>query len=180
MLRPVAPAGPPGGPRIGLGVFLHGEGPAARFGHGGWDEGFVCELVAYPTGGGAAVMTNAEPRGPLIQEVLRGLAAERAWPGFLREPPAAVPVDPAEITRRVGVYETESGARLRVLTDGAGLALHAPPQDPLRLQARSASSFAAEEVDADVTFTDAGLVLRQDGVDQPARRVAADPTAPGV
>ena len=46
---------------IGLGPFVGGEGSSRRFGHGGGNEGFKCQLVAYTeTGQGAAIMTNSD------------------------------------------------------------------------------------------------------------------------
>jgi len=47
------------------------------------------------------------------------------------------------------------------------------PQDAIALRALSATAFAADEVDADVTFDDEGLVLRQEGGDERARRLPA-------
>jgi CubicO group peptidase (beta-lactamase class C family) len=182
MLTPTAPTtGPFGGPSMGLGLFLHGDGAASSFGHGGGDEGFVCRLHAYRDRGlGAVVMTNSDREHPLIDEVLRGLAVEHGWPGYLPETPAAAQVEPAAIDRHVGVYELRPGVQLRIAWSGDGLALHAPGQDAIGLRALSATAFAAEAVDADVTFDQDGLVLRQDGSDRPARRLLADrPSPPG-
>jgi hypothetical protein len=173
MLSPVAPtAGPYGGPSIGLGLFLRGEGTARAFLHGGGDEGFICRLHAYrDLGLGAVVMTNSDREYPLIDEVMRGLAAEHGWPGYLPEAPAAAAVDSDAVDRHVGVYELRPGLRLEVERAGDGLALRAPGQDPIVLRALSATAFAADAVDADVTFDGEGLVLRQEGGDERARRL---------
>ncbi len=48
----------------GLGVFLSGEGESLSFGHGGANEGFRCDLFAFPGKGiGAAIMTNSDAGG---------------------------------------------------------------------------------------------------------------------
>jgi CubicO group peptidase (beta-lactamase class C family) len=173
MLEPVAPTtGPFGGPRMGLGLFLRGDGAARTFGHGGGDEGFVCRLHAYrDLGLGAVVMTNSDREHPLIEEIMRGLAAEHGWPGYLPEAAAAAPVEPSQLDRHLGVYELRPGLRLEIERAGAGLALRAPGQDAIGLRALSATAFAAEAVDAEVTFDDDGLVLRQEGGDERAQRL---------
>ena len=44
----------------GLGFFCSGEGDAAVFEHGGWDEGFIADLTLYRSSGkGAVVMINS-------------------------------------------------------------------------------------------------------------------------
>lgn len=80
MLTP-APLPTPFGSRWGLGFEIHGEGDSACFGHGGGNEGYVAQLIAYAhTGQGAAVMTNGANGGALIAEILGSLATARRWP----------------------------------------------------------------------------------------------------
>ena len=58
--------------QIGIGFFLEGKEPAARFGHEGWDEGFVARVTFHKTvGKGAVVMVNSNEGAPLIEEILR-------------------------------------------------------------------------------------------------------------
>jgi CubicO group peptidase (beta-lactamase class C family) len=67
----------------GLGLSLQGSGRAARFGHGGSNEGFRCEMVAYvETGQGAVVMTNGDRGARLGQEILRAIAREYGWADY--------------------------------------------------------------------------------------------------
>jgi len=67
----------------GLGVRLRDEGRTLYFLHGGGMPGFVALFVAFPeTGHGAAVALNAGAY-PLLGAVLRAVAAEYDWPGYL-------------------------------------------------------------------------------------------------
>jgi CubicO group peptidase (beta-lactamase class C family) len=71
---------------VGLGFFLHGRGSEMYFSHGGANEGFRCEMVAYAdVGSGAAVMTNADSGGFLAHEVLGAIAKVYGWPNFRKE-----------------------------------------------------------------------------------------------
>jgi len=76
------PSPPPGrGERMGLGLFLGGEGRSFNFSHGGSNAGFRAFLVGFPeTGQGAAIMVNGEAGYPLVQELLRAIAREYRWP----------------------------------------------------------------------------------------------------
>jgi CubicO group peptidase (beta-lactamase class C family) len=175
---------------IGLGLFRFRGG--AWFGHGGGDEGFVCQLTAAREGGrAAAVMTNSDRPASLIEEVIRGIAAEYAWPGYLPPPPAPdpAPAPAADAAACAGAYELRPGYRLRVTATGGRLALHPPGQPAMALLPEAALSAAAPggrsdelafslpEVDAEVRFqrtTDGAigsLTLHQNGRSLPAPRV---------
>ena len=61
----------------GLGLSVQGFGRAARFGHGGSNEGFRCQMTAFrEQGRGAVIMTNGERGGWLAAELLRAIAEE--------------------------------------------------------------------------------------------------------
>ena len=62
---------------LSLGLFIQHEGKDFYFGHGGSNEGFRCTFLSYPEKGqGAAIMTNSDNGGYLMQEILRSLSAE--------------------------------------------------------------------------------------------------------
>src|SRR5207245_8320687 len=62
---------------MGLGPFLEGKDQSARFGHGGADEGFLCNLAAYKhRGQGSVVMVNSKRVWPVMRGLKRGLAQE--------------------------------------------------------------------------------------------------------
>jgi CubicO group peptidase (beta-lactamase class C family) len=66
----------------GLGPGVGGSADRPYFQHGGVDEGFVSDLVAYDHGDGAVIMTNAMGGGRLAEELLRTIARQYHWPDF--------------------------------------------------------------------------------------------------
>lgn len=75
---------PQGGGPVGLGPFLEGEAASKRFSHGGSDEGFICQFVAYvDRGQGAVVMTNSDAGGTIAREVVNAIASVYGWPDYL-------------------------------------------------------------------------------------------------
>jgi CubicO group peptidase (beta-lactamase class C family) len=70
------------------GMNNHGLGPGIsedglRFGHGGANEGFRCEFMAFTEGGnGVVVMTNSDNGGKLAHEIILSIAEGYGWPGF--------------------------------------------------------------------------------------------------
>ena len=67
----------------GLGVRLRGEARGRYFLHGGGMPGFVALFVAFPETGQAAVVAINGGAYPLLGEILRAVAAEYDWPGYL-------------------------------------------------------------------------------------------------
>ncbi len=68
----------------GLGFFLKGEGEALSFSHGGANEGFRCQLIAYPaTGQGVAIMTNSDTGGLLCGEIAKLVGELYLWPKLM-------------------------------------------------------------------------------------------------
>src|SRR5580704_8282101 len=72
----------PGKNHWGLGVGTGGSTKHPYFTHGGANEGFQCNLVAYNKGDGAVIMTNSDNGGQLATEILRTIAYEYKWPDF--------------------------------------------------------------------------------------------------
>jgi CubicO group peptidase (beta-lactamase class C family) len=92
-------------PPTGLGPFLEGSGRGFRFGHGGSNAGFQCDLVYFPeTGQGAAIMTNGDQGGNLIEEIKLSLAAEYGWPDVAAKTIEVVSLDSAALARVTGSY----------------------------------------------------------------------------
>jgi CubicO group peptidase (beta-lactamase class C family) len=84
----------------GLGLGIEGEADSARFGHGGSNEGFRCQLVAFREGGkGAAVMTNSDNGDALAQEILLSIARAYGWPGIEPTRKKLVDVDAETLAR---------------------------------------------------------------------------------
>jgi CubicO group peptidase (beta-lactamase class C family) len=158
---------PQGDEHMGIGFFLEGKDEHRRFGHGGWNEGFLSELKVYQTQGfGAAVMINSNQGQPLLSEIMRAIARSYDWPGY--EEDASQMVDSqANMQDFVGVYRAEQGFTATVREEAGGLVLVSGNQNPIPLQPRSATEFALRVVNGTVTFergedgTVTGLVLQQ-------------------
>lgn len=66
--------------RMGLGFAAEMRGETLYFSHGGGNPGFICYLIMQPDEGyGAAVMTNGDNAGGLVEEVLLSIAREYGW-----------------------------------------------------------------------------------------------------
>lgn len=97
----------PGEP-TGLGTFVEGEGDARHFGHGGRNEGFVCEVVFFPERGqGAAVMVSGDAGAPLVSGLLYAIGAEFSWPNFGPEEVDFEEADDKTMDAAVGKYATD-------------------------------------------------------------------------
>jgi CubicO group peptidase (beta-lactamase class C family) len=108
--------------RYGLGLSIDGTGPAARFGHGGSNEGFKCEMTAFLEGGrGAVVMTNGDKGYGLGMEILRAVAREYGWPALQPVEKTVVRVDPAALAPLAGRYELRPGKILTLALEGGTL-----------------------------------------------------------
>ncbi len=96
----------------GLGVFLTGSGDDLRFGHSGGNEGFGCDLAAFPVKGiGVSIMTNSDAGGALYGEVLRAVAAEYGLPGYGVVEKEIVALKPEILDGLAGTYDVDFGGR---------------------------------------------------------------------
>ncbi len=82
LLTPQSNAGNRGD--IGLGVFIHGTGNQARFGHAGDNTGFNCQWVSLVNGGqGYVIMTNSDEGWRIVDKLEHILAQVYKWPAVL-------------------------------------------------------------------------------------------------
>ncbi|HEX8513664.1 MAG TPA: serine hydrolase domain-containing protein [Allosphingosinicella sp.] len=90
----------------GLGVDLGKPSEPRRFSHTGHTTGYQSMFIMYPdTCQGAAIMTNADEGGWLVQEMMRSIARAYAWPGQKPFPvQAAIPLTEKISLRFVGKY----------------------------------------------------------------------------
>jgi CubicO group peptidase (beta-lactamase class C family) len=70
--------------RQGLGPRVGGATKRVFFAHGGANEGYRCNLVAYTDGDGLVVMTNSDSGGRLANDIMAAVAREYGWPDFQR------------------------------------------------------------------------------------------------
>ena len=116
---------------LGLGPFVS-DGPDARFGHSGGNEGFRCHLLAYRDHGkGAAVMTNSDAGGWLLQRAFAEIADAYSWPGYVAEIVERTPPDAATLNACAGSYRLRDGFELSIAAVGNGLEVAFAGQQPI-------------------------------------------------
>lgn len=162
---------------FGLGIALEGQGQSRRFGHSGDNIGYKCLSTTYIEHGmGAVVLTNADDGLWVIQELVRAIAQEYAWPDYLPKH-LAVMVDPQIYDAYVGVYEIHPNFSCKVSRGEDGLFLEATNQMPIVLQPSSEITFFAQAVNSEIIFTKreggevTGLVLKQERQETLAKKV---------
>jgi len=113
----------------GLGVEVKGEGRDMNFGHGGANEGFRAEMIAWPERRqGVAIMTNSDDGENVMQPLLHAIARSYGWPGYEDKTIKPATVEPGALksfTGRyalgsivVGVREHEGGGSLDLVPPG--------------------------------------------------------------
>jgi hypothetical protein len=161
---------------IGIGFFLDGQGASARFSHSGGNEGFRCLLVAYKERGqGAAVMTNSDLGGYIVEEVMAAIARAYDWPDYPRA--WACPDTPTGDTARfAGDYTLPRGPRLTVQAQAGELRLSVDGQPPLALKSAGGAVFQAPPLEVELEFVEEGgqvvaLLVRQNDREDRASRM---------
>jgi CubicO group peptidase (beta-lactamase class C family) len=104
---------------VGLGLFLQGKAPDVYFGHDGADEGSQALLLIHRDKGyGAAVMANSDRGVSLAREILRGIAREDHWDGYLPEPLSTVKLAAADLAPLAGRYRIDNNDVLTIAVRG--------------------------------------------------------------
>lgn len=168
----------------GLGVFVEGEGQNLRISHSGANEGFQCVLVAYPRlGQGAAIMTNSDMGGPLINEIRFAISRQYGWPRDKPVERTQIKVDPTVFHEYVGRYELAPKFVLTVTREADHLFTQATGQPKVEVFPEGKDEYFLKVVDAQITFVRDSqgriteLILHQGGEDHHAKRLEG--TAPG-
>jgi len=110
----------------GLGPVISGEGETVRFGHDGFNEGFISSMVGYEKfGQGAVVMANSGFSFMLIKEVLDSIARAYQWRKFdlanMQPPDASLPQQevirvPQELIKAsIGQYRLDDEDSFRIV-----------------------------------------------------------------
>jgi CubicO group peptidase (beta-lactamase class C family) len=109
----------------GLGPVISGEGETVRFGHDGFNEGFISSMVGYEkVGQGAVVMANSGFSFMLIKEVLDSIARAYKWQNYgftnMQPPDASLPQQevikvPQELIKAsIGQYRLDDEDTFRI------------------------------------------------------------------
>lgn len=164
----------------GLGPQLGGKPGHRYFTHGGANEGYRCQLVAYNEGDGVVVMTNGDGGGQLAMEIVRSVAHEYGWPDFQPESHTIAKVDSKIFDAYAGRYQSQLGV-FTVTHEGDRLFAELTGQPKVRLYPEGDREFFLTEVEATVMFDvdsqgkATQLTLRQNGNNLPATRIASGP-----
>ena len=164
----------------GLGFALGGAGDSATVGHDGSTAGFAARVLVIPaTGQGIAVMTNGESDA-LIDEIMRAVAREYAWPARPRIEKTVAAVDVSAYVALAGRYRVDLGDRavdFTVIVEGSGdgrrLLIAGPSGQPGELLPLSAQRFFSRDTGNEFTFEAEGNAIARMLIDQQGQRFAA-------
>jgi CubicO group peptidase (beta-lactamase class C family) len=166
----------PGLNHQGLGPATGGSEKHPFFTHGGANEGYRCNLLAYDDGDGVVIMTNGDNGGQLANEIQRTVAHEYGWPDFQPSEHAITPLDPKALGSYPGVYQL-ANATIAITREGDQLFEQLGNQPKFPIFPEGDRKFFLKVVDATISFEldSAGratqLTLHQNGMDQTAQRV---------
>lgn len=158
----------------GLGIEIGGADANPYFTHGGVNEGFQADFVAYEKNGeGAAVMTNSANGIQLADEVLRSVAAEYNWPDWHPTVRTAIKVDEKTLASYVGTYALAPNFDVVVTLENGQLMTQATGQDKFPIYAETETKFfplfpAEIEFAKDEQGKVTALILHQGGRDMRA------------
>lgn len=126
----------------GLGLEIGGADADPYFTHGGVNEGFQADFVAYEKNGeGAAVMTNSANGMQVADEVLRSIAAEYNWPDWHPTVRTAIKVDEKTLATYVGTYALAPNFDVVVTLENGQLMTQATGQPKFPIYAETETKF---------------------------------------
>lgn len=167
-----------GGSRMGLGLFLDGEGEAMRFSHGGSNEGYRAFLVGFPgTGQGAVIMTNGDAGARLARELVRAIALEYGWPDKYHQMLVPLRLSAESLGVHAGAYSwgEEEDDRVVFAVEEAALVARPAGVPPLRLVPVGPGSFFHPETGIRVRFEgDEAVIAPPSSAPRRARRAPAE------
>jgi CubicO group peptidase (beta-lactamase class C family) len=138
---------------VGIGFMINGKENSLRFGHGGWNEGFVSQMTMYKDNGmGAVIMVNSNEGEGILREIERAIAREYGWPEGLTEERKAVKVSTEALDVLIGEYGGETGFKCTITRENDRLFLKPTTQPAIELFAESDTKFFAKVLNAELTF----------------------------
>ena len=175
----LTPRFPTGGPRrhIGIGFFLDDRGGARYFVHGGADEGFEALLIATADGSkGAVLMANTNGSMAMFEEIVRAIAREYEWPGYINVAPPVQRASEELLERAPGRYRLDADRLITIRRAGQTLET-ATMSGPVPLRYLSDGTFARHDRDERYRLTDTGLEVIAGGKTTVAAKTE-DPLTP--
>ncbi len=156
---------------MGVGYFTEGSGENARFGHTGWNEGYVTKFLMYKYRGlGAVIMLNSNEGKELMYEIERAIASVYRWPGyFAQEERKTAAVPPC----LAGVYRTEYGTELSVRHTEDGLSLAVGALENIPLIPLNEKRYQVGGLNSVLVFHPQGDACGRLTLEQSARRIEA-------
>jgi CubicO group peptidase (beta-lactamase class C family) len=134
----------------------HGLGPSVQdrtFGHGGADEGFRAQLIAWKDQPYAVVVMVNSDNGMIIRELLLSIANEYDLPGIDPVVREIAETDPEELQKFAGRYELEAVGVFEVSVEGKQLTFSSVDSDHTEwLYPQSDLEFFGSESGTIVTF----------------------------
>jgi hypothetical protein len=162
----------------GLGVQIGGSVADPYFGHGGVNEGFESEMIAYQHhGDGAVIMTNAQGGTRLAEQIMASIATEYGWPDLKTVAHEEVKVAPEVLKAYEGVYQLQPGVTMTITLDGDQLQSQLTGQGKVAIYPEADGRFFLKVVEAELFFEkDAAgkvvsVVLHQNGQLMPLKRL---------
>lgn len=143
-----------------LGAFIEKHGKGVYFGHDGHGIGFLAIARASTTDGeGAVVMANGAAATPVMLEILRSVAAEFAWEGWLQPPIDLARLDAQHLASLSGRYGGEKTESTIIEVKGSFLEARQAFRDSLELLPVSKDVFVSRADGSRFTFSinDAGV-----------------------
>jgi len=123
----------------------HGLGPIIKehfFEHGGADEGFRANLMAWKDQPYALVTMVNSDNGSIQQELLLAVANEYKLPGIEPDVRENIKLDAADLQKYTGKYKVERMGDVELKADGNHLFVHAAfSPEPIQLNAESDGRF---------------------------------------
>ena len=136
-----------------LGLGVEEEGRARYFQHGGSNEGFRSLLVASENRGyGVAVMTNSDSGAPLMQEIVRAVAAAYYWEGYQIDPVVPAQLTAEQLAVYAGRYRLDGDTIYIVEPAAGGLQVRVPLDDTFALVPVSPSRYVRRDKETRYNF----------------------------
>ena len=148
---------------IGIGFFLESKGDSTRFGHNGWDEGFVALLTAYKKGGkGAIIMVNSNEGYSIMDELIRAIAKEYNWPDYLPSATKSA-TQGDDKTDYSGSYFNQDSIEMKIITLNNQPQLVYQHQNPVPLQRSADNYYFSPTMNFKIHLKDKELRFEQNG-----------------